>query len=64
MPFTFTPLQIALRTTARIAAFIPGASPPLVRIPIVFILDAIAPPVLRHMALLGLPLRFYQYFYH
>ena len=47
MPFTLTPLQIAFRTTARIAAFIPGASPPLVRTPIVFILAAIVPPVCR-----------------
>ena len=28
--FTFRPRDIAVRTTARIAAFIPGASPPLV----------------------------------
>ena len=34
MPLTLTPLAIALRTTARIAAFMPGASPPLVRTPI------------------------------
>ena len=26
-----TPLPIAIRTTARMAAFMPGASPPLVR---------------------------------
>jgi hypothetical protein len=30
MPYTFIPLLMALRTTARMAAFMPGASPPLV----------------------------------
>ena len=34
--FTLNPFDNAVRTTARIAAFIPGASPPLVRTPIVF----------------------------
>ena len=38
IPFTFNPLLKPLLTTARIAAFIPGASPPLVRTPMVFIL--------------------------
>jgi hypothetical protein len=37
MPLTFKPLYIAVRVTARIAAFIPGASPPDVRMPIHFI---------------------------
>ena len=36
IPFTFNPFEIPVRTTARIAAFIPGASPPLVKTPIVF----------------------------
>ena len=36
IPFTFSPLDNPARTTARIAAFIPGASPPLVNTPIVF----------------------------
>ena len=35
IPLTFLPLAIACRTTARMAAFIPGASPPLVKTPIV-----------------------------
>ena len=35
MPRTFTPFPSAVLTTARIAAFIPGASPPLVNTPIV-----------------------------
>jgi len=34
IPFTVNPLKIALRVTARIAAFMPGASPPEVRMPI------------------------------
>ena len=33
IPFTLKPLQMALRVTARMAAFIPGASPPEVRTP-------------------------------
>jgi hypothetical protein len=33
VPFTSKSLYIAERVTARIAAFIPGASPPDVRIP-------------------------------
>jgi hypothetical protein len=37
MPFTLNPLNIAERVTARIAAFMPGASPPEVSMPIVFI---------------------------
>ena len=37
MPLTRNPLYIAVRVTARIAAFIPGASPPDVRTPIHFI---------------------------
>jgi hypothetical protein len=34
IPVTFTLLYMALLTMARIAAFMPGASPPEVRIPI------------------------------
>ena len=46
MPLTFTPFVKAFLTTARIAAFIPGASPPLVNIPIVLIsLDIMIPPM-------------------
>ena len=41
IPFTFNPFTIASLTTARIAAFIPGASPPLVSTPIVLISFAI-----------------------
>ena len=41
IPFTFIPLLMAVRTTARMAAFMPGASPPLVRTPIVFTCFAI-----------------------
>ena len=47
-PFTFRPLEIPALTTARIAAFIPGASPPLVNTPIVVTFFAIIrfPPIL------------------
>jgi hypothetical protein len=37
MPMTSNPRALAVRTTARKQAFIPGASPPLVRTPIRFI---------------------------
>jgi hypothetical protein len=37
MALTFIPLAIAARVTARMAAFMPGESPPEVNIPIVFI---------------------------
>ena len=46
IPFTFSPLESPLRTTARTTAFIPGESPPLVRTPIVLILSLIAFPFL------------------
>jgi hypothetical protein len=36
IPTHSIPHEIALRTTARTAAFIPGASPPLVSTPILF----------------------------
>src|SRR5581483_4912822 len=42
MPRTSAPASIPARTTARIAAFIPGASPPLVRTPIRFTRSSIA----------------------
>src|SRR5699024_4126954 len=42
IPLTFSPLLMATRTTARIAAFMPGASPPLVSTPMVLIAFAIA----------------------
>ena len=35
IPLTLSPFEIPVRTTALIAAFIPGASPPLVSTPIV-----------------------------
>jgi hypothetical protein len=38
MPLMVKPLQMPARVTARMAAFMPGASPPDVIIPIVFIL--------------------------
>ena len=37
MPLTVIPMEAAVRTIERIAAFIPGESPPLVSTPIVFI---------------------------
>lgn len=40
MPLTCKPFARAVRTAARTAAFIPGASPPLVNIPIVLSLSA------------------------
>ena len=44
IPLTATPLQIAVLTTPLMAAFIPGASPPLVRTPIVLISAILIPP--------------------
>ena len=44
-------LDNAFLTTARIAAFIPGASPPLVRTPIVLISFAISTPCLSMLNL-------------
>ena len=43
MPFTENPLKIALRVTARMAAFMPGASPPEVRMPMHLISDILFP---------------------
>ena len=42
MPMHSMPLPTAVRTTARTAAFMPGASPPLVRTPIRLIWSLIA----------------------
>ena len=46
MPITRMPRLSAVRTTARTAAFMPGASPPLVRTPMVLILVDIVSPSL------------------
>ena len=45
MPMHSMPLAIAVRTTARTAAFMPGASPPLVRTPILLIFSMLTPPI-------------------
>ena len=55
IPFTFKPLWIADLTTARIAAFIPGASPPLVNTPIVLTSFAITLPSCCNEIYIGIP---------
>ena len=49
IPFIFSPLLSPRRTTARIAAFIPGASPPLVNTPMVLSSFAIMFPPLIYL---------------
>jgi hypothetical protein len=43
MPFTVKPFEMPVRVIARMAAFIPGESPPEVNIPIQLILDMFLP---------------------
>ena len=44
MPMQLMPRLMEARTTARTAAFMPGASPPLVRTPILFTFFSITKP--------------------